>query len=192
MRQAPFRLFLAAALLAAMSIPAHADNGVSQVVVVNPVTLNPATPNPVTIVNPGNAPSAVTVTNTVTVQNRDEPGRNPYQESAGTECTAVPPVCIAEFPVVPAGHRLVVTFVSAFIQPSLPGVRGGLAIQGLSGDVAVFPFTSTSGSASAAQPMTFYFEAGQVPEVKFEAPVFDINVITGAFASMTGYLVTLP
>jgi hypothetical protein len=101
-------------------------------------------------------------------------------------------VCIASFPVVPAGHRLVVTFVSAFIQPPPAGVHGTLAIQGLSGDIAAFPFTSTSGSASAAQPMTFYFEAGQVPEVKFEGPTLDINAITGAFASMTGYLVELP
>jgi hypothetical protein len=192
MHQAPSRLLCAAAALALMSVPALADNGVSPVLVVNPVSLNPATPNPVTIVNPGGAPSAVTVNGTVTVQNRDEPGRNPYQESTGTACTTVPPVCIASFPVVPAGHRLVVTFVSAFIQPSLTGIRGALAIEGLSGDVAVFPFTSTIGSASAAQPMTFYFEAGQVPQVKFEGPPLDVPAITGALASMTGYLVEVP
>ena len=189
MHQAPSRLLLAAAALALMSVPAVADNGVSPVVVVNPVTLNPATPNPVTIVNPGGAPSAVTVTNTVTVQNRDEPGRNPYQEAAGTACT--PSECVAEFPAVPAGHRLVVTFVSAFIQPSPAGVHGTLAIHG-KGDVASFPVTPGSAAASAAQPMTFYFEAGDVPEVKLEAPVIDLTLLSAAFASMTGYLVTLP
>jgi len=148
MHQAPSRLLLAAAAVALMSVPALADNGVSPVVVVNPVTLNPATPNPVTIVNPGGAPSAVTVTNTVTVQNRDEPGRNPYQESAGTVCTAVPAQCVADFPVVPAGHRLVVTFVSAFIQPPPAGVHGTLAIQG-KGDVAWFPVPPAIAVASA-------------------------------------------
>ena len=189
MHQAPLRLLAAVAILAAMPLPALADNGVSPVVVVNPVTLNPATPNPVTIVNPGGAPSAVTVTNKVTVQNRDEPGRNPYQESAGTLCT--PDRCVAEFPAVPAGHRLVVTFVSAFIQPAPAGVHGGLAIKGL-GEVAVFPMLPNTAVASAAQPMTFYFEAGQVPQVNIEAPIIDLLVTTGAFASMTGYLVTLP
>ena len=189
MHHAPSRFLLAAAALALISVPALADNGVSPVLVVNPVTLNPATPNPVTIVNPGGAPSAVTVNGTVTVQNRDEPGRNPYQESSGTLCTA--DQCVADFPVVPAGHRLVVTFVTAFIQPPPVGVRGTLAIKG-KGDVANFPMVPNVAVASAAQPMTFYFEAGDVPEVTMRAPIIDLATTTGAIASMTGYLVELP
>ena len=188
MHQAPSRLLLAAAALALMSASASADNGVSPVLVVNPVSLNPATPNPVTIVNPGGAPSAVTVTNTVTVQNRDEPGRNPYQESSGVVCTS--DRCIADFPVVPAGHRLVVTFVSAFIEPPPIGVHGVLSLKGRGGDLVVFPMVANTDAAVGAQPMTFYFEAGDVPEVIIEAR--DVTASLGAATSMTGYLVELP
>jgi hypothetical protein len=45
------------------------------------------------------------------VRNQDEPGRNPYFESRDVNCTAQG--CVAGFSAVPAGQRLVLTFISA-------------------------------------------------------------------------------
>lgn len=45
------------------------------------------------------------------VRNPDEPGRNPYFETRYVLCTSE--VCESTFSPVPAGQRLVVTFVSA-------------------------------------------------------------------------------
>ena len=62
-RKAHVTALCAALAAAAPSFPAYADEPPHPVVVTNPVTLNPATPNPVTIVNPPNARSTVTVGN---------------------------------------------------------------------------------------------------------------------------------
>ena len=53
------------------------------------------------------------------IQNVDEPGRNPYQETQFTVCGG-PQNCNFQFAIVPAGKRLVLTHVSGFVD-----VKGG-------------------------------------------------------------------
>src|SRR3954454_4054241 len=53
------------------------------------------------------------------VQNVDEPGRNPYQESQFTVCGG-PQNCNFQFAMIPAGKRLVLTLLNGWVD-----VRGG-------------------------------------------------------------------
>jgi hypothetical protein len=158
---------------------------------------------PVQIINPVNAPSTVNIANPV--QNRDEPGRNPYHGTvalnpSSTTCPSIsaPPgtllTCIANFPAVPAGKRLVITYASgqfALIPPAnSPSVQVGK--NGfLGGDVQFLPtFQTSPGTFLGAGPVTFYVEAGEVPSVFMEGQ--SINQSDTEVASITGYLISLP
>jgi hypothetical protein len=113
-------MFAVLPVLTAFSLggsPVMAGPTVSGSVRVNNTSANPV---PVTIQG-GNTGSG----NRLPTQNVNEPGRHPFQESivlnSGAGCA--PFVCSTSFSPVPAGKRLVVTYVSAVFVSSNGGLR---------------------------------------------------------------------
>jgi hypothetical protein len=99
MHQASSRSSLVFAVIAllAFSGAARADNGVTPVIVQNPVTLNPAAPNPVTVANPGDIAKAMRI-------------QHPFEFAARAAWSGN--VC-AVTAIVPAKQRAVIEFITA-------------------------------------------------------------------------------
>jgi hypothetical protein len=151
---------------------------------------------PVQIINPVNAPSTVNVGNPV--QNRDEPGRNPYQHTVrfNPNSSICPNTfyCAAAFPAVPAGKRLVVTYASAQYRLTMPGGDPDVSVgknSDVFSDAQFIPTVQGSpGYFLAAGPVTFYVEAGEVPTVFLAGT--NIDTCCTQTASISGYLISLP
>ena len=176
--------------------PVMAQRPPSQVTIVSPLPL----PVSGTVGISGPLDVAVTNTPAVTIATSDTAplvvrpvAPIPYQESKffnqGTDtCTNF--VCNVTFDPVPAGHRLVVTYVSA--RYALSGPK----------NVATVRFGSTSGASillpppmpisdtnwAVGSPVTFYFEAGETPNVALGGQ-FVTGVSNTAHASIVGHLV---
>jgi hypothetical protein len=134
------------------------------------------------------------------VQNIDEPGRNPYQQgmnflASGTTCGSLS--CIATFPAVPPGKRLVLTYVSALYGLSANAISAFIQV-GKTGDTdrilflpAVTANPAGSGASyTAAGPVTFYYEPGDTPTVTVDGQ--NINFGSTVYVTLVGYLVSLP
>jgi hypothetical protein len=130
------------------------------------------------------------------VQNRDEPGRNPYEVEAAISASCNFNGCSATFPVTPAGQRVVVEYVScAIVSPS--GTSPMAVTLGWTGGAlhafvpAVFQANSSSVSGyTVSAPMVFYLPAGVTPIIQV---VFNGNA--GAAPGdclLSGYRVALP
>lgn len=121
------------------------------------------------------------------------PGRQVYQYNLGINPSGnyCPNqfYCEITFPAVPAGKRLVVTYVS--VQFSLTG-----PVTGATGSIGTSVFDSMAFQPGvgtgvnrfvAAGPVTYYFEPGQRPVVQFSGN--SVLTSNSAFASVVGYLV---
>lgn len=135
------------------------------------------------------------------VQNVDEPGRNPYQESQafnfiGSCSGAGGEICSVSFAPVPAGYRLVVTSVSGRLELennatvvylTLAPIYGAVTdvfvpaqVQGIRGSTTYYVFNAQVQSyAEASQTPTFTVVVSQYPFV------YDQEV------TLTGYYVKL-
>jgi len=112
------------------------------------------------------------------VRNQDEPGRNPYSQFAeclGSECSLT-------FPPVPAGQRLVVTFVSAAVGN---GNGGPIGFGGHGQDIRFLPSQNATVSVSNT-PIVAYYEAGETPTLT----CYCTNTLMEA--TLSGYYITLP
>jgi hypothetical protein len=111
------------------------------------------------------------------VRNQDEPGRNPYSQNA--TCFGE---CSLTFPPVPAGQRLVVTFVNA----ALGGGNGSPLLLGGHGQDARYFATEDSTIAIVNTPVVAYYDAGETPTLtcSCSSTVFESN--------LSGYYITLP
>ncbi len=112
------------------------------------------------------------------VRNQDEPGRNPYSQFAeclGTECSLT-------FPPVPAGQRLVVTFVS---MATGNGNGGPIAFAGHGQDVRFLQSQNATVSITNS-PIVAYYDAGETPTLNCFCP----NTLMEA--TLSGYYVSLP
>ena len=121
----------------------------------------------------------------------------PYQHSVffnQTTDTCTQFVCDVNFPAVPTGKRLVVTYVSA--QWALTsGGNFATAVVGVNGNginqpQVILPAAVLSGFSNwvAASPVTFYAEAGDVPTVSVGGQ-FVQPVSNTAHVSIVGHLV---
>jgi hypothetical protein len=130
------------------------------------------------------------------VENIDEPGRNPYQNQAFTNCSGVQfDDCDLTFTTVPAGKRLVLTNITGFIDTT--GVFPNCNIQSHYADNnfgAVF-FSGTAGTAY--EGITRYFV--NIPTVTCygagETPKLDCSSSDRFIAvdmALTGYYVSVP
>ena len=136
---------------------------------------------------------------TTVAQDRDEPGRNPFQQSmqmtqnAGN-CGPLLGLCALSFDVVPAGKRLVVTHASAILHTD-PSTGNPLVYAGpaqIPNFSHTLPLPQARGGTRhvSAGPLLFYVEAGSYPYVIVQgSPLTDG---ASASASLSGYYVALP
>lgn len=164
-------IFLVALLLAALA-PKAARGFAAAIVQVGNTTANPAI-----------------------TSNMDDPGRIPYQATvdgnSGSNCTAT--VCQFNFAPVPAGHRLVILHVSAFIQanPNSTPMRVGVgAHSSFSSTFLVTVQDTLSGlnEIQFDQPVLVYVDAGQTPVVVVNSNIVTFLADTGQVVTLTGYL----
>ena len=119
------------------------------------------------------------VVRAVLVRNQDEPGRNPYSQNVGCFGTG----CSVTFPPVPAGQRLVVTFVNAFVANN----EGPLLLLGGHGQDNRYLLTAFNGAISVVNsPVLAYYEAGETPTLKCECS----DAFLGS--TLSGYFIALP
>lgn len=126
------------------------------------------------------------------VQDRDEPGRNPYQKQAIHDCDGQI-LCQVDLPQVPANMRLVVTTVTISINTTsgADGVPAACITQGTGGDFQLnFEITGAARARTMSQSVTHYYEAGQTPSVL-------CAIGSGTFSGvgrvgLAGYLVAVP
>ena len=151
---------------------------------------------PVRVTN--SAADPVRVTGTVSVNGAvqvSSPASEPYQETihfnqSATTCTQF--VCEADFPAVPAGKRLVVTFVSATYGLSPGGTLASveLGINGSFSEPSILLPAQRTGFDTylASGPVTFYVDAGDEPTLELQGQFVQPASLT-ATASVVGYLV---
>jgi len=153
------------------------------------VVNSPSNPVPVTVVGQGgvvsiaNTPN-VNVANSVQVSGTVNIGLVPYQhQEAIPDSKACAPQCqLPDFPIVPEGKRLVVTYVSAELQ------RAGtdaIILEGNGSTLFVTKPYENSRYISAA--VTSYYESGQTPTARLF--VEDEVSHTPLIVTISGYLV---
>ena len=135
------------------------------------------------------------------VQNVDEPGRNPYQDSQTfnhtTQFGCTQFVCTLKFKPVPAGQRLVVTYASAAYSLAPNGTEASVALA-IDGDFTSsdapqqFILTVPIGGSRVvgAGPTVFYVEAGHQPSLLLAGNTLATGLT--AQATVAGYLVSVP
>ena len=132
------------------------------------------------------------------VQDRDAPGRAPYQNEIGINpSSSVCPnnfFCVITFPPVPAGQRLVITHAAAEFTNGAAGAGTAYVTGpgGIFGPRMIIPpgQLTTTNRTIASGPMTYYIEPGQSPQVIIAGS--SIITSNSAFAMLSGYYITLP
>lgn len=114
------------------------------------------------------------------VRNQDEPGRNPYSQTVACLSEG----CSVTFPPVPAGERLVLTFINGGLFTSNGSILG---LSGHGSDLRLFPITQAGSLATVNSPMVAYFDAGETPQVSCDG--CDDSILQVA---LSGYYVSLP
>jgi hypothetical protein len=112
------------------------------------------------------------------VRNQDEPGRNPYSQNAACFGSG----CNLTFSPVPAGERLVVTFVNAAIS----GSGGAPLLLGGHGQDGRYFATANSSQAIVNTPVVAYYDAGETPILTCSCSSLLIE------STLSGYYVALP
>jgi hypothetical protein len=124
--------------------------------------------------------------------------RTPYQHAVRFNpgpnfCTNF--VCAVDFPAVPAGKLLVVTYAAARYAAVAPEVFPNVELQdaGNSSDTVLLPAPVSIGPGSyiAAGPVSFHVAAGRVPRLALGGIGVGAAPNT-ALASIVGYLVDAP
>jgi hypothetical protein len=140
--------------------------------------------------------SAMTVTQ---VQNVNEPGLNPYQHfvsfNQGTGyCYNF--ACTIEFPVVPDGKRLVITYASASFGLQSGGTLASVALASSANqnNQVMLPAPALDGLGRfylSGSPVTFYVDEGHRPVMILGGQYMLTNGEYSAQVSVVGYLVNL-
>ena len=151
---------------------------------------------PVRVMNTAAEP--VPVTGTVSVNGAvqvSNPATQPYQETihfnqSATTCTQF--VCEVDFPAVPAGKRLAVTFVSATYGLSPGGTLASveLGINASFNEPSILLPAQRTGFDTylASGPVTFYVDAGDEPTLELQGQFVQPASLT-ATASLVGFLI---
>jgi hypothetical protein len=170
----------------------------------------------VTVVNGAGTPVPVTgnvgVTGSVSVSNTPtvnvdglsgvavEPGRSPYQQvtsfNPGPSFCPNAFYCVVQFPAVPAGKRLVVTYVSAEFSLNEPALNpsAGIGVNGNVFSAMGLPAREMKEGTTrflSSGSLMYFVEAGQQPSVFCQGT----NVTPSsqsAYVAIVGYLVSVP
>jgi hypothetical protein len=116
--------------------------------------------------------TAVSVVNTssnpLPVSSIDGPGRVPFMESVSSVCNELPYCSSAFTTPVPAGHRVVITYLSGSMRFATPPTYVAVALDAtLPSSIVAFnvPVLNGAGVTYFGAPVTYYFDAGQIPSV---------------------------
>lgn len=133
------------------------------------------------------APVVAQVIRAALVKNVDEPGRVPYQSWSDSLQCGAGGCALSGFPAVPAGKRLVITYVNGvFLGPAPVSTFHADLVSsiGVTGGVAFLPAATETDTFHAVNTVTHvYMEEGLTPFLIL-GPGF-----MSASASITGYLV---
>jgi hypothetical protein len=147
------------------------------------------------------APHVANAQKPALVRNQDEPGRNYYVENVffnqSASTCAGGATCAVVFPPVPAGFRLVVTYVSALYR-LVPNTTG--AYVSLAGDAGLFtrqidlpaPVYTGSIYTVTSAPVMFFVEPGNTPVVYLNGDQVSQALGFSSHVSLVGYLVAIP
>lgn len=128
------------------------------------------------------------------IQNRDDPGRNHYQQHVhivqdSTNCDDL--YCGLSFNPVPAGKRLVITYASVAFSLNTPGTASRVYLGASSMNPIILPAAQSTGGSLyiSASLVQYYVEAGQSPTI-----VVGFGLADGANmnAAIVGYYIDLP
>ncbi len=134
------------------------------------------------------------------VENVDERGRVPYQQTVTATCLTIDQSCVAKFPPIPAGYRLVVTYITGSFQSAeartglYAELYGTLPLPGSTGNdyVPMILVMNSMGYATGgyvyilSTPLSYYLNAGDTPVLFLQ------NGFTSQLrASLVGYLVAI-
>jgi hypothetical protein len=157
-----------------------------------------ATVSAVAVIGAFSAKPVIAQIRAALVQNVDEPGRNPYQETQFVICAAQN--CNFTFATVPAGKRLVLTHVNGTVNTAGGTVPITLIQSSLGGSpfaTVWVPLTKSTVHSNATRFMISsdvlaYFGPGEQPsgfDGLFSTPD---SFVGGAQLMLTGYYVNLP
>ena len=178
-----------------MNSPHAAVQGASggPTVTIDPTQLPLHVVGSTTVSGPVTVTGNVGITGTAAVRDVDQKDRNPYQhtvvfnETGGLNNNA-------DFPAVPAGNRLVITYVSALFTLASGGSVPSISLlwnDNVFGVNANLPATSIGlNTYIASGPVTFYVDAGNVPTVLVNGQF--LSTSNTAVVTVTGYLVSVP
>jgi hypothetical protein len=130
-------------------------------------------------------------------ENIDEKGRVPYQAGSAANCALPhdgPQICSLSFAAVPAGYRLVITYVSASfnegtaVSSATVSLSGGVLLPGGTtlSQGPTFVAANVGGNFILGSPVTYYVEPGGNPVLSLQ------NYSSFATAFISGYLVAVP
>lgn len=124
------------------------------------------------------------------VKDIDQPGRTIYQETIVLNCSTS---CSGQFSAVPAGKRLVVTWVSAIYTLSTSGLvsYGSLARNDMSGVTVFLPPSPVPWAAPEMiinTPTLMYVDAGSSALLSISG----VATVQSATATLVGYYISVP
>ena len=122
---------------------------------------------------------------TTQTRNADDPGRIPYQSTL----TGTPgPIFQFFFPLVPAGHRLVIQHISGDLHfNAVPTSPAAEAVVFATGGGSAFSATFTRNIASFDQLVQLYVDGGDAAQVTVNPLSANAQALSG-FLTLTGYL----
>jgi hypothetical protein len=151
------------------------------------------------IVGAIDATPAVAQIRAALVQNVDEPGRNPYQETQFTICGG-PQNCNFTFAFVPSGKRLVLTHVSGFVDVKGGTIPNSNVESNFGGNqFATVFFLGARGTVSPSSTrivynsdVLAYFGPGEQPFGFYGLFSTSDTFLSGGVLTLSGYYINLP
>ena len=195
------RVSLVIAAITPVAFPgsAHADNGVTPVIVQNPVTLNPATPNPVTVANPTDIAKAMGIQHPFMFE-----ARALFSDNFCTVTANVPAKQRAVIETVsgstnlPAGTQLLFAEVVTNTQASLtspnvnPNAGADVQHEIVIPDHVGTPDGKGNQFVAFSQTLRAYADQGSVIFISMGTPSPGPNPVPFCFVSVSGQLIDVP
>jgi hypothetical protein len=140
------------------------------------------------------APRLMAAIKAALVQNIDEPGRNPYQETVTLidGCPGAPAQCLLDFAAVPAGKRLVVKSISTFVSFSSGTQEQFVELYSVQSrqinQIFAVQFNGPN-TYSVHENILAFYEVGSQPRVEVNTST---STSGATIATLTGYFINLP
>jgi len=123
------------------------------------------------------------------VQDRDEPGRDPFQQISSTDDCIGESFCSVSFTPVPEGKRLVLTQMTIESSVANANVPIYVRVTNNLSARATFTITNTSTPRIATFPIMLFMSAGQTPTAN--GFTFDTEFQASFSITLVGYYITL-